>query len=92
MVLNRDYLAALLLTAIGVVVCLASVQVQGDLFSGAYRVDLFSQVFKVILSMGLLLVTFLGMTWVAAKIYRTGILMYGKRISYRELWKWIRYS
>ena len=53
---RRDYLAALLLTAIGVVVCLASVQVQGDLFRGAYRVDLFSQVFKVILSLGLFLI------------------------------------
>ena len=47
---------------------------------------------QVILSMALLVVTFLGMTWVAAKIYRTGILMYGKKISYREIWKWIRYS
>jgi ABC-2 type transport system permease protein len=47
---------------------------------------------QVILSMALLVGTFLGMTWVAAKIYRTGILMYGKKISYREIWKWIRYG
>jgi ABC-2 type transport system permease protein len=39
----------------------------------------------------LLILTFLACTWLAAKIYRTGILMYGKRISYGELWKWIRY-
>ncbi len=47
---------------------------------------------QVILSMALLVATFLGMTWVAAKVYRTGILMYGKKISYREMWKWIRYG
>jgi ABC-2 type transport system permease protein len=43
------------------------------------------------LSVGLLLLTFLGTTWLAAKIYRTGILMYGKKVSYKELWKWLRY-
>ena len=46
---------------------------------------------QVILSMVLLLLGFLGTTWLAARIYRTGILMYGKKISYKELWKWIRY-
>ncbi len=46
--------------------------------------------FQVILSMVLLLLGFLGATWLAAKIYRTGILMYGKKVSYKELWKWIR--
>jgi ABC-2 type transport system permease protein len=46
---------------------------------------------QVALSMVLLLLGFLGTTWLAAKIYRTGILMYGKKISYKELWKWIRY-
>jgi len=47
---------------------------------------------EVILSMVLLLLGFIGTTWVAAKIYRTGTLMYGKKISYQELWKWIRYK
>jgi len=28
----------------------------------------------------------------AAKIYRTGILMYGKKVNYKELWKWLRYK
>jgi len=46
---------------------------------------------QVLLSMVLLLLGFLGTTWMAGKIYRTGILMYGKKLSYRELWKWIRY-
>jgi ABC-2 type transport system permease protein len=47
--------------------------------------------FQVFLSMALLVLGFLGTTWVASKIYRTGILMYGKKISYKELWKWLRY-
>ena len=46
---------------------------------------------QVALSMGILILAFLGTTWMAAKIYRTGILMYGKKVSYRELWKWLRY-
>lgn len=47
---------------------------------------------EVLLSMGTLILGFLATTWLAAKIYRTGILMYGKKISYGELWKWIRYK
>jgi ABC-2 type transport system permease protein len=40
----------------------------------------------------LLILGFLATTWLAGKIYRTGILMYGKKPSYKELWKWIKYS
>jgi len=47
---------------------------------------------QVGLSAALLVMTFIGMTWVAGKVYRTGILMYGKKNSYREIWKWLRYS
>ncbi|MBU8892091.1 MAG: ABC transporter permease [Bacteroidales bacterium] len=47
---------------------------------------------QIALSMGLLVITFIGSTWLAGKIYRTGILMYGKKVNYRELWKWIRYK
>ena len=43
-------------------------------------------------SMILLVLGFLATTWVAAKIYRTGILMYGKKVSYKELWKWLTYK
>ena len=43
---------------------------------------------ELLLSMGLLICGFLGTTWVAAKIYRTGILMYGKKITWKEMWKW----
>ena len=44
------------------------------------------------LSMVLMLVTFLAFVWMAAKVYRTGILMYGKKTSWKEMWKWLRYS
>ena len=53
---RRDYFVALLLASIGVVVALACVKMEGSLFFEAYRVDLFSQVFKVMLAMGLFLV------------------------------------
>ncbi len=43
------------------------------------------------LSGGLLIAAFLFTTWLAGKIYRTGILMYGKKVNYVELWKWLRY-
>lgn len=48
--------------------------------------------FDVILSMVLLVLGFLGTTWLAGRIYRTGILMYGKKVNYRELWKWLSYK
>ncbi len=46
---------------------------------------------ELLLSMVLLIAGFLFTTWIAAKIYRTGILMYGKKPSYKELWKWLKY-
>jgi ABC-2 type transport system permease protein len=46
----------------------------------------------LIISMLLLVVTFVLATWFAGKIYRVGILMYGKKVSYKELWKWFRYK
>ncbi|MEJ2655900.1 MAG: NADH-quinone oxidoreductase subunit N [Desulfobacterales bacterium] len=53
---EQVYFIALILASVGVGVCLACVRLTGDIFSGAYRIDLFSQVFKVMLSMGLFLV------------------------------------
>lgn len=47
---------------------------------------------ELIASGGLLILGFLATTWLAARIYRTGILMYGKKVNYRELWKWIRHA
>lgn len=45
---------------------------------------------EIILSLSVLVVSFILSTWLAGKIYRTGILMYGKKVSWKELWKWIR--
>jgi ABC-2 type transport system permease protein len=47
---------------------------------------------EVVVSMLLLVIAFVFTTWVAAKIYRVGILMYGKKPTYKELWKWMRYK
>ena len=47
---------------------------------------------QIALSLSLLVVGFLGTTWIAAKVYRTRILMYGKKVNYKELWKWIKYK
>lgn len=47
--------------------------------------------FQVAISLGILVLSFLGTTWMAGKIYRTGILMYGKKVTWKELWKWLRY-
>jgi ABC-2 type transport system permease protein len=49
-------------------------------------------IFDIVLSFTLLIGGFLFCTWFAAKIYRTGILMYGKKVSYKELWKWLTYK
>ncbi len=46
---------------------------------------------ELALSMVMLVLGFIGTTWLAGRIYRTGILMYGKKINYKELWKWLRY-
>lgn len=43
---------------------------------------------QLILSMALLIGCFLLFTWLTAKIYRTGILMYGKKITWKEMAKW----
>lgn len=45
-------------------------------------------VWQLLLSMTLLIIGFLSTTWLAAKIYRTGILMYGKKPSWKEMLKW----
>ncbi|MGI9552530.1 MAG: ABC transporter permease [Aurantibacter sp.] len=46
---------------------------------------------QVLTSIALLIATFVGIVWLAAKIYRVGILMYGKKPTYRELLKWLKY-
>jgi ABC-2 type transport system permease protein len=49
-------------------------------------------VWQLISSILILIATFIGIVWMAAKIYRVGILMYGKKPSYKELYKWLKYS
>tara|TARA_B100000795_G_scaffold245682_1_gene210926 strand:+ start:458 stop:1783 length:1326 start_codon:yes stop_codon:yes gene_type:complete len=48
--------------------------------------------YELAISMTLLLVTFVFMVWLAAKIYRVGILMYGKKPTYSDLYKWLKYK
>lgn len=47
---------------------------------------------QLAVSMILMIITFVAFVWMAAKVYRTGILMYGKKTSWKEMWKWLRYS
>ncbi len=49
-------------------------------------------ILDIVISMGLLIISFVFMTWFAGKIYRVGILMYGKKVNYKELWKWFKYK
>jgi ABC-2 type transport system permease protein len=46
---------------------------------------------QIALSVTLLFATFFGVVWFAAKIYRIGILMYGKKPTYKEIFKWLKY-
>lgn len=46
---------------------------------------------EIAISMFILYLSFIGTTWLSGKIYRTGILMYGKKPSWKEIWKWIKY-
>lgn len=47
---------------------------------------------EVALSLAILYASFVAMVWFAAKIYRVGIFMYGKKPSFKELLKWVRYK
>ena len=47
-------------------------------------------VWELALSIGILLVSTLGMVFIASKIYRVGILMYGNKVTLKELWKWMK--
>ncbi|WP_026809469.1 ABC transporter permease [Arenibacter latericius] len=48
-------------------------------------------VWELLVSIALLIITFIGIVWLAAKIYRVGILMYGKKPSYKDMFKWLKY-
>ena len=45
---------------------------------------------QLVLSIALLVGTFVVCAWASAKIYKVGILMYGKKSSFKDLWKWLR--
>lgn len=49
------------------------------------------QWWELALSIALLVATFILTTWLAAKVYRVGVLMYGKKPSWKEIIRWIRY-
>lgn len=51
----------------------------------------FDHPWHLVLSMSLLVATFIFTTWLAGRIYRTGILMYGKKVTWKELGKWLFY-
>ena len=45
---------------------------------------------QIIVSVVILYLSFAGMVWMAAKIYRIGIFMHGRKPSYKDLYKWLR--
>lgn len=45
---------------------------------------------EIALSIGILLLTFILCGWMSAKIYRIGILMFGKKTTFKDLWKWLK--
>ncbi len=47
-------------------------------------------VWQIVLSIVLLLLTFVACAWISAKIYKVGILMFGKKTTFKDLWKWLR--
>ena len=49
-------------------------------------------VWEIVVSMILLYGTFVVMLWLAGKIYRVGILMYGKKVTFKELYRWMTYK
>jgi ABC-2 type transport system permease protein len=49
-------------------------------------------VWQILLGHVLTFAFILGMVWICARIYRIGILMYGKKPTFQELWRWIRYA
>ena len=52
-----------------------------------FGVPLWQQIISVLI----LFASFIAMVWFAAKIYRVGILMYGKKPTYKEIFKWLKY-
>ena len=47
-------------------------------------------VWELVLSIGLLIGTVVLSAWISAKIYKVGILMYGKKSTFKDLWNWFK--
>ncbi len=56
------------------------------------RIPLGAPLWQIVLSLVILYLTFIFMIWIAGKIYRVGILSYGKKPTYKDLFKWLKYS
>ena len=54
------------------------------------RIPYGAPMWQLIVSIVLLLLTFFGCAWLSAKIYKVGILMFGKKSTFKDLWKWIK--
>jgi ABC-2 type transport system permease protein len=54
------------------------------------RVPFGVPIWQLVLSIGLLVISFGCSTWIAGKIYRTAILLYGKKFKWKDLWKFVR--
>lgn len=54
------------------------------------RIPLGVEGWELALSIGILVATFIMCGWASAKIYRIGILMFGKKTSFKDLWKWLK--
>ena len=55
-----------------------------------YRIPSGVPLWELLLSCGILVATFLGCVWFAAKVYRIGLLTYGKKVTWKELFRWLR--
>ncbi len=56
------------------------------------RIPFGVQIWELAVSMLVLILSFIGTTWMAGRIYKTGILLYGKKTTYKDLWLWLRKS
>ena len=56
------------------------------------RIGIGVPAWEIALSIGLLVVTFIITVYIAAKIFRVGLLAYGQKVTYKDLWKWIKYN
>lgn len=54
------------------------------------RIPFGVEIWELVVSIVVLVLTFVGCAWASAKIYKVGILMYGKKSSFSDLWKWLR--